>query len=135
MGLAQSRSWEPQQTQTFETSQFNENQLSIWRHEIPRHAYISPGLNVCRYCRPVVACGENGQEGCKISSLVEHTGLSPCPWLFIMAFPVTPAVLKLPTGNFQLSLLIHRKYSLQFNETEPLNTNIKELTQPVPSKV
>ena len=23
------------------------------------------------------------------------------------------------TGNFQLSLLIHRKYSLQFNETEP----------------
>jgi len=36
--LVQSRSWEPQQTQSFETSQFNENQLLIWRHQIPRHA-------------------------------------------------------------------------------------------------
>jgi len=43
----------------------------------------------------VAACGENGREGCEISSLVEHTGLSPCPWLFIMAFTVTPAVLNL----------------------------------------
>jgi len=43
----------------------------------------------------VAARGENGGEGCEISSLVEHTGLSPCPWLFIMAFPVTPAVLNL----------------------------------------
>jgi len=42
---------------------------------------------------PVAAGGENGREGCEISSLVEHTGLSPCPWLFIMALPVTPAVL------------------------------------------
>ena len=32
MGLVQSRSWEPQQTQSFKTSQFNENQLLIWRH-------------------------------------------------------------------------------------------------------
>ena len=38
MGLVQSSSWEPQQTQSFETSQFNENQLLILRHEIPRHA-------------------------------------------------------------------------------------------------
>ena len=30
--LVQSRSWEPQQTQGFETSQFNENQLLTWRH-------------------------------------------------------------------------------------------------------
>jgi len=44
---------------------------------------------------PVAARGENGREGCEISSLVEYTGLSPCPWLFIMAFPVTPAVLNL----------------------------------------
>ena len=33
----------------------------------------------------------------------------------IVAFPVTPAVLILQTRNFQLSLLIHRKQSLQFN--------------------
>jgi len=53
MGLVLSRSWEPQQTQTFETAQFNENQLSIWRHEIPgTHLHLhAPGLNVCRYCR------------------------------------------------------------------------------------
>ena len=38
MSLVQSRSWEPQQTQSFKTSQFNENQLLIWRHEMPRHA-------------------------------------------------------------------------------------------------
>jgi len=41
----------------------------------------------------VAARGENGREGCEISSLVEHTGLSPGPWLFIMEFPVTPEVL------------------------------------------
>ena len=45
--------------------------------------------------RAVAARGENGREGCEISSLVEHTGLSPCPSLFIMVSPVTPAVLKL----------------------------------------
>ena len=37
MGLVQSRSLEPKQTQSFKTSQFNENQLLICRHEIPRH--------------------------------------------------------------------------------------------------
>jgi len=58
-------------------------------------------LRVC-FCKitwhhwlAVAARGENGRECCEISSLVEHTGLSPCPWLFIMAFPVTPAVLNL----------------------------------------
>jgi len=29
----------------------------------------------------VAARGENGQEGCEISYLVEHVGLSP--WLFL----------------------------------------------------
>jgi len=27
----------------------------------------------------VAARGENGREGCEILSLLEHTGLSPCP--------------------------------------------------------
>ena len=67
----------------------------------------------------VAARGENGRESCEISSLVEHTGLSLCPWLFIMAFLVTPAVLNLSNWKFSVVLLIHRKYSLQFNETEP----------------
>jgi len=47
MGLVQSRSWEPQQTQCLETSQFNENQLSIWRHVIPRHASSSARPWIC----------------------------------------------------------------------------------------
>jgi len=51
--------------------------------------------SACASRQTVAACGENGREGCEISFLVEHTGLSPCPWLFIMAFPVTPAVLNL----------------------------------------
>ena len=67
----------------------------------------------------MAARGENGREGCEISSLVEHTGLSPCPWLFMMAFPVTPASPKLiKQGNFQLSSLIHRKHTLQLQEIE-----------------
>jgi len=46
--------------------------------------------------KAVAARGENDREGCEISSLVEHhTGLLSCPWLFVMAFPVTPAVLDL----------------------------------------
>jgi len=31
--------------------------------------------------KAVAACGEIGREGCEISSLVEHMGLSP--WLFL----------------------------------------------------
>jgi len=34
-----------------------------------------------RLCAPVAARGEIGRKGCEISSLVEHTGLSP--WLFL----------------------------------------------------
>ena len=44
MGLVQSRSWEPQQTQTFEMKtnfQFGVTHLHL--HD--------PGLNVCRYCK------------------------------------------------------------------------------------
>jgi len=54
---------------------------------------------------PVAARGENGREGCETSSLVEHTGLSPCPWLFIMAFPVIPAVLNLSNWQFSVVLI------------------------------
>jgi len=47
---------------------------------------------VVSYLQTVAARGEVGREGCEISSLVEHMGLSP--WLFLLvAFPVTPAVL------------------------------------------
>jgi len=43
----------------------------------------------------VVARGENDQEGCEISSLVEHIGLSP--WLFsgVSSHSSSPNLIKL----------------------------------------
>ena len=51
-------------------------------------------LSLAKHLFSVAARGEIGPEGCEISSLAEHMGLSP--WLFfynIVAFQVTPAVL------------------------------------------
>jgi len=42
---------------------------------------LKPKSNT-KYCSDAMAArGENGREGCEISSLVEHTGFSP--WLFL----------------------------------------------------
>jgi len=43
--------------------------------------------------RAVAAGGEIGREGREISSLVEYMGLSPWLFLYLVAFPITPAVL------------------------------------------
>ena len=71
--------------------------------EIATHDFyccLLPGCEALLACRSAVAArGENVQEGCEISSLVEHTGLLPCPWLFIMAFPVTPEIIVEYTGH------------------------------------
>ena len=68
------------------------------------YTYAS-NLLTCWYLTAVAARGENGQEGCEISYLLEHIGLSPWLFLLLVAFPVTSAVLILSNLLFSVVLI------------------------------
>jgi len=49
--------------------------------EDQRQSFFEKNFASFKYCWPVAARGKIGREGCEISSLIEHMGLSP--WLFL----------------------------------------------------
>jgi len=55
--------------------------LSRWKTDDDVFVEHAKWFPHCEYLLPVAARGEIGREGCEISPLVEHMGLSP--WVFL----------------------------------------------------